>query len=550
MALGYATPVGNGTFKLSYSGGDPRAYFPSTYSYAIAQTTGFDPAKGKALATYLNYAVCKGQERAEPLAYSRLSVQLVDIALDATAKIPGAPPRPPTATCGAPPPPSLQNAPAAAKKAAGSTAAGAAAAGGASAGGAAADAAAAEAAAAETAAAEAAAAEAAAAEACGHRGGGGGPGDRRGRGPGRGVDGECRAGEQRRAVHPAARRGAGRHRIVRVPRDQVVVAEAVRRVRRPGRRVLIRSALVAVAGLWVVLPSAARAQGGAVQPDAVSFQGELPAEARVFVDTAAHVLDGAATKTQIDYVTSGSQGSRRSFIEGRSDFTISGVPFSQAELADLAKSGRGLIGAPVQAVGLQFFGFVPPLSVFPNKCLDPDSDCNPNVDRVPYAGTFRFTSGVIADLYYERTNIWARPDMGQNLDIDQANQFLFPPIRGARPVVRSDADAYNYYLDAYLAVVEPEVRQGRPHPSDGPDRGGTRPVGGVAQPVHTVPPGHGQRGGPHPGGPGPRLQRAVPGRDDRLRLPLVRHGRLHAEQRPTGRPAHAHVPGLHPERGR
>ncbi len=165
VALGYATPVGNGTFKLSYSGGDPRAYFPSTYSYAIAQTTGFDPAKGKALATYLNYAVCKGQERAEPLAYSRLSVQLVDIALDATAKIPGAPPRPPTATCGAPPPPSLQNAPAAAKKAAGSTAAGAAAAGGASAGGAAADAAAAEAAAAETAAAEAAAAEAAAAEA-------------------------------------------------------------------------------------------------------------------------------------------------------------------------------------------------------------------------------------------------------------------------------------------------------------------------------------------------------------------------------------------------
>ena len=111
IALGFATPRGNGTFELSYDGADPRAYFPSTYSYAIAQTTGFDPAKGKVLATYLNYAACKGQDRAEPLLYSRLSSVLVDIALDATAKIPGAPPRPPTATCAAPPPPSLQAAP-------------------------------------------------------------------------------------------------------------------------------------------------------------------------------------------------------------------------------------------------------------------------------------------------------------------------------------------------------------------------------------------------------------------------------------------------------
>ncbi len=237
------------------------------------------------------------------------------------------------------------------------------------------------------------------------------------------------------------------------------MAEAVRRVRRPGRRALIRSVLVAVAGLWVVLPSAARAQGGVAQPDAVSFQGEVPAEARVFMDTAAEVLDGAGTKTQIDYITAGTQGARRSFIEGRSDFTISGVPFSEAELADLRKSGRGLIEAPVQAVGLQFFGFVPPLGIFPNKCLDPESDCNPIIDRVPYAGNFRLTSGTIADLFYERSNIWTRPDVGQNLEIDQANQFLFPPIRGARPVVRSDADAYNYYLDAYLAAVEPEVRR-------------------------------------------------------------------------------------------
>ncbi|MFM7064130.1 MAG: substrate-binding domain-containing protein [Actinomycetes bacterium] len=105
VALGFATPNGDGTFKLSYTGADPRAYFPSTYSYAIVQTKGFDLAKGAVLATYLNYAVCKGQERAEPLLYSRLSSVLVNIALDATAKVPGAPPRP--TSCAAPPPPKL-----------------------------------------------------------------------------------------------------------------------------------------------------------------------------------------------------------------------------------------------------------------------------------------------------------------------------------------------------------------------------------------------------------------------------------------------------------
>jgi phosphate transport system substrate-binding protein len=110
VALGYAIPQPDGTFRLQYSGPDPRAYFPSTYSYAIAQTNGFDPAKGRVLGTFLNYAVTKGQERAEPLLYSRLSTVLVNLALDKVQQIPGAPPRP-TDLAGAPPPPVVVGAP-------------------------------------------------------------------------------------------------------------------------------------------------------------------------------------------------------------------------------------------------------------------------------------------------------------------------------------------------------------------------------------------------------------------------------------------------------
>jgi len=103
-ALGFATARRDGTFNLDYLAGDPAAYFPSSYSYVIAQTNGFDPAKGRTLGTFLYYAVTAGQRRAESLGYARLSTVLVNLALDQISRIPGAGPRP-TDLQGAPPPP-------------------------------------------------------------------------------------------------------------------------------------------------------------------------------------------------------------------------------------------------------------------------------------------------------------------------------------------------------------------------------------------------------------------------------------------------------------
>jgi hypothetical protein len=105
VALGYATPRGNGTFKLAFSGPDPRAYFPSTYSYVLAQTSGFDAAKGASLGQFLCYAVSEGQVDAPTLGYARLSSALVNIAIDAIVQIPGAPRGAECPVAGAPPPP-------------------------------------------------------------------------------------------------------------------------------------------------------------------------------------------------------------------------------------------------------------------------------------------------------------------------------------------------------------------------------------------------------------------------------------------------------------
>jgi phosphate transport system substrate-binding protein len=91
VALGYATGRPDGTFDLAFNGPDPRAYFPSTYSYVLAQTTGWDPAKGAVLGTFLCYAVGKGQTIAPQLRYARLSSAVVGISVSAITQIPGAP---------------------------------------------------------------------------------------------------------------------------------------------------------------------------------------------------------------------------------------------------------------------------------------------------------------------------------------------------------------------------------------------------------------------------------------------------------------------------
>lgn len=113
VALEYASPVGDGTFSLDFnekSGADVRAYNPSTYSYVLAQTGGFDTGRGSTLGRFLCYAIGAGQVRASALLYAPLSAAVQAIGEAAIVQIPGAPN---AAQClqgapPAPPPPPLQ----------------------------------------------------------------------------------------------------------------------------------------------------------------------------------------------------------------------------------------------------------------------------------------------------------------------------------------------------------------------------------------------------------------------------------------------------------
>ncbi|MGW6276765.1 substrate-binding domain-containing protein [Kribbella sp. NPDC055071] len=81
------------TQKLAgvYNNPDPRTYPLSSYSYMILPITNLSAAKGQTLAAFSSYFLCKGQQKAAPLGYSPLPLNLVQAAFAQVAKVPGAP---------------------------------------------------------------------------------------------------------------------------------------------------------------------------------------------------------------------------------------------------------------------------------------------------------------------------------------------------------------------------------------------------------------------------------------------------------------------------
>jgi hypothetical protein len=211
----------------------------------------------------------------------------------------------------------------------------------------------------------------------------------------------------------------------------------------------------------VLLPATAPAQVADTSA-ATTVAGLETAESQLMVAALAQLMTGGERAAVIDDRAEGSGQVRREFIDGDLDFVVTGVPFSTAEVAELRDAGREVIGAPVQAVGLALFGFAPALPVFPGRCAPTDLVEDPGCtffDATRYGGAVRLTPSVVADLFYERSNIWTLPELSSSLELPADGSFFLAPINGPRPLVRNDADASNLYLDRYLASTAAETRQ-------------------------------------------------------------------------------------------
>ena len=90
-ALAYATQLANGTHQLNFGGVGPNVYNPSTYSYLLTKTTGWNAADGAVLSGFVNFALTLGQEASPGFGYASLGLSLEQYGINAVlADVPGA----------------------------------------------------------------------------------------------------------------------------------------------------------------------------------------------------------------------------------------------------------------------------------------------------------------------------------------------------------------------------------------------------------------------------------------------------------------------------
>ncbi len=92
-ALAYATQQSDGTHVLNFNGVGPHVYNPSTYSYLLTPTTGWNAAKGATLSAFVNYALTVGQQKATEIGYASLGLALEQYGVNQVQQnVPGAVP--------------------------------------------------------------------------------------------------------------------------------------------------------------------------------------------------------------------------------------------------------------------------------------------------------------------------------------------------------------------------------------------------------------------------------------------------------------------------
>jgi ABC-type phosphate transport system substrate-binding protein len=90
-ALAYATQQPDGIHVLNFDGSGPHVYNPSTYSYLLTPTTGWNSGKGATLSAFVNYALTLGQQKAPEIGYASLGLSLEQYGVNTVqADVPGA----------------------------------------------------------------------------------------------------------------------------------------------------------------------------------------------------------------------------------------------------------------------------------------------------------------------------------------------------------------------------------------------------------------------------------------------------------------------------
>ena len=229
---------------------------------------------------------------------------------------------------------------------------------------------------------------------------------------------------------------------------------------------LSRSILAGVAVLllgWAVAPFIAGAQTDSGEPTELRIANthESLAAASTWLGAVKNI-PGSTTARQ---TSGGDAQSKERLITGGADIAVSGTPFTEAERKALEATGRSVIEAPVQAVGMSFLVSGPrPQGIQLCEFVEQSPEDDPNNELPPdcfpvrdFEGPLRLTSANLADVFLESAvNNWQDPEFLSLLaEFPPGGLSMVSPIRPASPVLRGDAGMANLALGSFLRTTQP-----------------------------------------------------------------------------------------------
>ncbi|MEX0767196.1 MAG: hypothetical protein WD029_01825, partial [Microthrixaceae bacterium] len=230
-------------------------------------------------------------------------------------------------------------------------------------------------------------------------------------------------------------------------------------------KLLRRSALLATAALalvWAVEPFVAQAQTSTPEP--VEFLIYNTHEALAPTLSWVNLIKSSPLQPDMSQIARGDSQSKFQLIIGGADAVVSGTPFTAEELAELEKTGRSVIAAPVQAVGMSMLASGPQpygidlcsFQVVPDQ---PDPDFKECLKVRDFEGPLRFTSEDIADVFLESSqNNWQNQgflDLLKEL-VPVGELSMFSPVTPAATVLRSDEGMANLSIGQYIKATQPQ----------------------------------------------------------------------------------------------
>ena len=214
---------------------------------------------------------------------------------------------------------------------------------------------------------------------------------------------------------------------------------------------------------WAVVPFVAGAQTDPAEPVElrIGVTHESLAPALTWLGAVKNI-PGSTTARQI---SGGDAQSKERMITGGADIAVSGTPFTDAERKAFEATGRSVIEAPIQAVGMSFLVSGPrptgiDLCGFVEQSIedDPLNELPPDCLKVrDFEGPLRLTSENLADVFLESpVNNWQDPTFLSLLgEFQPGGLSMVSPLRPASAVLRSDAGMANLALGTYLRASQP-----------------------------------------------------------------------------------------------